>query len=116
MPTPEQIEAMGRFNEQMIEAGILLAGEGLHPSIKGARIRKEGGRYLVMDGPFSESKELIGGFWLIQVKDRDEAVAWCLRIPLEDGEEVELRQVFEVSDLPPDLANADRVTQRPVGV
>lgn len=95
---PEVFEAMGKFNEALIEAGVLLAADGLHPSSKGARVKSEGGKLVVQDGPFAESKELIAGFWIIQVKSRDEALEWVKRIPFEDGEEIEVRQVFEAAD------------------
>ncbi|MGB3028269.1 YciI family protein [Paradevosia shaoguanensis] len=98
MPTPEQLAEMGRFNEELIKAGILLAAEGLTASKEGARVCFEGsGKTTIKDGPFTESKELVAGFWIIQVKDRDEALAWARRIPFEEGE-VEVRRVSEVSD------------------
>jgi hypothetical protein len=102
MPSSELIAAMGRYNETLIDAGILLAGEGLQASSKGARIKLEAGKPIVTDGPFAETKELLAGFWLIQVKDKAEALEWCKRIPLAEGEEVELRQVFEAFDFPVD--------------
>jgi hypothetical protein len=106
MPPPEAFEAMGKFNDQLIDAGVLLAGDGLRPSSEGARIRREGDRRVVIDGPFSETKELIAGYWMIQAKDKEEALSWAKRIPLDEGEEVELRRVFEAADfaevLPPE--------------
>jgi hypothetical protein len=101
-PTSEQLAEMGRFNDMLIEAGVLLAAEGLHSVIHATRVRREGGRHIVTDGPFAETKEAIAGFWLVQVKNRDEAVAWAQRIPLAEGEEVELRQVQEVTDFSAD--------------
>lgn len=98
MPAPEIFEAMGRFNEQLIEAGVLLAGEGLHPSKEGAKVTSRHGKLTVIDGPFAETKELIAGFWIISAKDKDEALSWVSRIPLDDGETVELRRVFEAAD------------------
>lgn len=98
MPSPEVLEAMGKFNEQLIEAGVVLAGEGLHPSSEGALITSKGGKLTVVDGPFAETKELIAGFWIISVKSRDEALEWVKRIPFEDGETIELRRVFEAAD------------------
>jgi len=98
MPSEEQLAAMGRFNEEMVKAGVMLAGEGLHPTSKGARIRFEGGEQTVVDGPFAETKEVLGGYWLIQTRDRDEAIEWLKRAPFEDGDEVEIRQVFEEDD------------------
>jgi hypothetical protein len=104
MPKANLVEEMGRFNEELLKAGVLLAGEGLHPSSKGARIRFENGKATkVIDGPFAETKELVAGYWLIQVKSKDEAIAWMRRCPApHDGEatEIELRQVFELSDFP----------------
>ncbi|HZT09022.1 MAG TPA: YciI family protein [Chloroflexota bacterium] len=98
MPDQKTLAEMGKFNEEMVKAGVLLAGEGLHPTSKGARIRFSGGTTAVMDGPFTESKELIAGFWLIQVKSKDEAIAWMRRAPFPDGVVLELRQVFEAED------------------
>src|SRR5262245_44541083 len=97
MPSREMLEAMGKFNEQLIQAGVMLAGEGLHPSSKGARVRFQGGKKTVIDGPFAETKELIAGFWIWQVKSRDEAIEWLKKAPFE-GTEVEIRQVFETED------------------
>jgi hypothetical protein len=91
---------MGRYNEELVKAGVMLAGEGLHPSSKGARIKFTDGRPTVIDGPFAEAKELIAGFWLIDVKSKEEAIEWMKRIPCTDGVEtnVEIRQVFEADD------------------
>jgi len=111
MPSSELIAAMGKYNEDLIKAGVLLAGEGLHPSASGARVKRENGRIVVTDGPFSEAKELIAGFWLIQVKSRDEALEWMKRIPFQEGEEMELRQVFEVSDFAVDPVSAEALAQ-----
>lgn len=98
--SPEEFAAMGRYNDQLIAAGILLAADGLQPSSSGARVKFDGGKTSVTDGPFAESKELIAGFWVIDVKSMDEALAWARRIPFEQGE-VEIRKVFEASDFPP---------------
>jgi hypothetical protein len=98
LPTMEQITEMGKFNEEMIKAGIMLAADGLQSSAKGARVRFDGATRTVIDGPFAETKELLAGYWVIQVKSRDEAIAWATRIPFENGEEVEVRQVFEAAD------------------
>ncbi len=100
LPTAEQLEEMGRYNEELVRAGVMLAGEGLHPSSKGARVRYNGKERTVIDGPFGETKELIAGFWLIQVKSRDEAIEWVKRIPFQE-DEVEIRQVFETEDFAP---------------
>jgi hypothetical protein len=88
---------MGKFNEELSKAGVMLAGEGLHPSSKGARVRFSGGKRTVIDGPFAETKELVAGFWLWQVKSREEAIEWLKRAPF-DNTEVEIRQVFEADD------------------
>ncbi len=98
MPSEEQLAEMGRYNEELAKAGVMLAGEGLHPSSKGARVRFEGRDRTVIDGPFAEAKELIAGFWLIQAKSRDEAIEWVKRAPFDGGTEIEIRQVFEDDD------------------
>ncbi|MCC7273116.1 MAG: YciI family protein [Alphaproteobacteria bacterium] len=100
MPSTELLAAMGKFNEELAAAGVLLAGEGLHPTSKGARVRFSGSRRTVIDGPFAETKELLAGFWLWQVKSLEEAIAWVRRCPNPHGEdtEVEIRQVFEADD------------------
>jgi hypothetical protein len=98
MPSTELLTAMGQFNEEMVKAGVLLAGEGLHPSSKGARIGYSGRERTVTPGPFSLTGDLVSGFWLIQVKSRDEAIDWMKRAPFEGGAEVELRQVFDSED------------------
>ena len=97
MPTLEELTEMGQFNEELVKAGVLLAGEGLHPSNKGARINYDSGKPVVVDGPFAETKELVAGFWLIQVKSREEAIQWMKRAPFRNGE-IELRQVFASED------------------
>lgn len=99
LPTTEELAAMGDFNEQLVKAGIMLAGEGLQPSSKGAaRIRFDADRATVTDGPFAETKELIAGYWLVQVKSKEEAVEWFSRAPMSPGWTLELRQVFEAED------------------
>jgi hypothetical protein len=103
LPSKELMAAMGQFNEEMVKAGVLLAGEGLHASSKGARISFSGRNRLVTDGPFAETKELLAGFWLIQVKSKEEAIEWVKRVPFADGEVVEVRQVFEASDFPSEI-------------
>jgi len=97
MPSQELLEQMNKYNQELVEAGVMLAGEGLHPSSKGARVKFSGDKRTVVDGPFTEAKELIAGFWLIQAKSKDEAVEWAKRIPSPDGgeSEIEIRQVFE---------------------
>jgi len=109
MPSPEVIAAMGRYNEALIDAGVLLAADGLHPSSSGARVKRSGGKLTITDGPFSETKELIAGFWIIQVKDRAEALEWVKRIPFDEGEEIEVRQVFEATDFPADAVTAEHL-------
>ena len=100
MPSERLLTEMGKYNEELVRAGVLLAGEGLHPSSKGARVRISGSKRTVVDGPFSETKELIAGFWLIQVTSKEEAIEWAKRIPNPEGvdAEVEIRQVFEAED------------------
>jgi hypothetical protein len=98
MPSTEMLAEMGRYNEELVKAGVMLAGEGLHPSSTGVRIRFDGKQRTVIDGPFAETKELIAGFWLIQAKDRDEAIEWVKRAPFDGGAEIEVRQVFEEED------------------
>jgi hypothetical protein len=97
LPSTELLTRMGKFNEELVKAGVMLAGEGLHASSKGARVKFSGGRTTVIDGPFAETKELVAGFWLWQVKSREEAIEWLKRAPFEDTE-VEVRQVFEADD------------------
>src|SRR4051794_3299822 len=103
MPSQEILTAMGKFNEELVNAGVMLAGEGLHPSSKGKRVRFEGGKRTVIDGPFTETKELVAGFWLWQVKSMDEAVEWLKRAPFDGGTEIEIRRVFEADDFGPAL-------------
>ena len=101
MPSEKLLTEMGKYNEELVKAGVLLAGEGLHPSSRGARVRFSGDKRTVIDGPFAETKELIAGFWLIQVKSKEEAIEWVKRIPnpMPGTEtEIEIRQVFEAAD------------------
>jgi hypothetical protein len=102
MPSQDLLEAMGKFNQQMIDAGIMLAGEGLQPSSKGSRIYFSGGKRTAVDGPFAETKELIAGYWIIQVKNKQEAIDWMMRCPAPMGPnadaQLEIRQVFEAED------------------
>ncbi len=97
MPDQKILAEMGNFNEELVKAGVMLAGEGLQPSSKGARVKFSGGKKTVIDGPFTEAKELVAGFWLWQVKSKEEAIEWLKRAPFEDTE-VEIRQVFETDD------------------
>jgi hypothetical protein len=105
MPSEQLLTEMGNFNEELVKAGIMLAGEGLHPSSKGKRVRFSGDQRTVIDGPFAETKELLAGFWLWQVKDMDEAVEWVKRCPNPMGQEseVEIRPVFEMEDFGAEL-------------
>lgn len=98
MPKRADLEPMGKFNEQLVKAGVMLAGDGLHPSSKGKRVRFEGTKRSVIDGPFTETKELIAGFWLWKVKSMQEAVDWLKRAPFDGGAEVEIRPLFEAED------------------
>ena len=105
MPSTELLTAMGKYNEELVKAGIMLAGEGLHPSSKGARVKFSGTKRTVIDGPFAETKELIAGFWLWQVKSKEEAIEWVKRCPnpLPGDSEIEIRQVFEAEDFGPEF-------------
>jgi hypothetical protein len=111
MPSEQVFREMTAFNEQLVKAGVMLAGEGLHPSARGKRVRCVGKERTVIDGPFSETKELVAGFWMWQVKSMDEAVEWIRRSPFQEGE-IELRPVFEAEDfgnaLPPDVAAKEK--------
>jgi hypothetical protein len=98
MPSKQLLTEMGKFNEELVKAGVMLAGEGLHPSSKGVRVRFSGNRRTVIDGPFAETKELIAGFWLWQVQSLEEAVEWLKRAPFDGDTEIEVRQVFEADD------------------
>lgn len=99
MPSQELIDQMGKYNEELVKAGVLLAGDGLHPSSKGAKVRfGPTGDVTVTDGPFSETKELVAGYWLIQVSSKEEAIEWVKRVPFGEGGELEIRQVFDAED------------------
>jgi hypothetical protein len=97
LPSEQELADMGRFNEEMVKAGVMLAGEGLQASAKGAKVRYDGSKRTVIDGPFTETKELIAGFWIIQVRSKAEAIEWARRVPFTEGE-LEIRQVFELED------------------
>ncbi len=103
LPTEEQLAEMAKYNEELVKAGVLLAAEGLHASSEGARVRFSGTKRTVIDGPFTEAKELIAGFWLIQAKSKEEAIEWAKRVPFEESE-IEVRQVFELEDFGPSEA------------
>lgn len=106
MPSAEAVAAMMKYNEALQKAGVLLALDGLHPPSAGARITFEGGKPKVTDGPFSEAKEVLGGYWMIQVKSKEEAIEWASRCPASANEIIEVRQVQEMSDFPPDVQEA----------
>jgi hypothetical protein len=108
LPSEELLTKMGKFNEELVKAGMMLAGEGLQPSSKGARIRFSGSKRTITDGPFTETKELIAGFWLLQAKSKAEVIEWMRRAPMEDGDELEIRQVFEAEDFGPAFTPEER--------
>jgi hypothetical protein len=101
LPDEKLLTEMGKFNDQLVKAGVMLAGEGLQPSSKGARVKFAGGKQTVTEGPFPETKQLVAGFWLWQVKSREEAIDWVKRAPFGDGTEIEVRQLFETEDFAP---------------
>ncbi|HTX20024.1 MAG TPA: YciI family protein [Bacteroidota bacterium] len=106
MPPPEAVEVMARYNDELARAGVLLSLDGLHPLLKGARVKFQGGKQIVTDGPFVEAKEVVGGYWMINVKSKEEAVEWAKRCPAvkaESGAVIEVRQVFDMSEFPEDL-------------
>ena len=120
LPTEQELTEMGNFNEELVKAGVMLAGEGLRPSSNGARVRFEkNGKKTVIDGPFTETKELVAGFWIWQVKSKDEAIEWLKRAPFRNGEEVEIRQVFEATDFgenfPPDQVAKEEAWRKKSG-
>jgi len=105
-PPADLVARMTRYNESLTKAGALLALDGLHPTSTGARVAFSGGKPTVKDGPFAEAKEVVGGYWMIQVKSRAEAIEWARRAPMPDGDVIEVRQVQELSDFPPDVRKA----------
>ncbi len=106
LPDPKAVAAMTKYNDALTKAGVLLALDGLQPPAKAKRVKFSGGKPRVTDGPFAEAKEVVGGYWLIQVKSKEEAVEWASRCPASDGDIIELRQVFEMSDFPPETQKA----------
>jgi hypothetical protein len=108
VPPADLVARMTKYNESLSKAGVLLSLDGLHPPAKGARVQFGAGKPRVVDGPFAESKELIGGFWMIQVKSREEAIEWARRAPMLDGDQIEVRQVQELSEFPPEVQAAAR--------
>lgn len=115
MPSTELLTKMGAYNEELVKAGIMLAGEGLRPSSKGKRVKFDGKKRTVIDGPFAETKELIAGFWIWQVRSLEEAVEWLKRAPFDGGEEVEIRPVFEPEDFGANLTPELREQERRLG-
>ncbi|HMD03063.1 MAG TPA: YciI family protein [Candidatus Baltobacteraceae bacterium] len=112
VPTAEAVSAMSKYNDSLAKAGVLLALEGLQPPSMGARVSFRGGKASVTDGPFAEAKEVVGGYWMIEVKSKEEAIEWASRCPAGDNEVIEVRQVFEMSDFPPDVQEAAQSTSR----
>ena len=106
VPPADLVAKMTKYNESLTKAGVLLGLDGLHPPAKGARVSFSAGKPRVTDGPFTESKELVGGYWVIQVKSKEEAVEWAKRAPMQDGDIIEVRQVQEIEDFPPDVRKA----------
>jgi len=105
-PSAEDVAKMMKYNEDLAKAGALIGLDGLHPAAKGARVSFGGGKPSVTDGPFTEAKEVLGGYWIVNVKSKEEAVAWARRCPAQEGDVIEVRQVFEMSDFPPDVKKA----------
>ena len=103
MPDPEAVGQMMKYNEALQEAGVLLSLDGLHPPSMGARVTFSGGKATVVDGPFAEAKEVLGGYWIIQVRDREEAIEWARRAPMGDNEIIEIRQIQDMEDFPPEI-------------
>jgi hypothetical protein len=112
LPDEKMLTAMGKFNEELVKAGVLLAGEGLQPTSKGARVRFAEGKPKVSDGPFAEAKEVIGGFWIFQVKSKEEAIEWVKRCPVQGDEMIEIRQIFEADDFGPALTPELRAAEQ----
>lgn len=111
LPSRELLAAMGRFNEEMVKAGVMIAGDGLQPSSKGTRVTFSGSKRTFTDGPFAETRELLAGFWMIDVKSKADALAWASRVPFTDGEVIEVRQVFEAEDFPAEIFPPDEVAR-----
>ena len=111
MPSAEMVAKMTKYNQALTKAGVLIALDGLHPASNGARVSFSGGKATVTDGPFIEAKEVLGGYWMIQVKSKQEAVEWASRCPAQDGDVIEVRQVQEMSDFPPEVQKAAGATR-----
>jgi hypothetical protein len=112
-PSADDVAAMGRYNEELTKAGVLLSLDGLRPPADGARVRFVGGTPTVTDGPFAEAKEVVGGYWLIQAASKEEAVEWATRCPAAEGDFIEVRRVFEMEDFPEDVQAAAELSERP---
>jgi hypothetical protein len=110
-PSEEAVATMGKYNEELAKAGVLLALDGLQPPAKGARLAFAGGKASVTDGPFTEAKEIVGGYWMIETKSKEEAVQWASRCPAADGDTIEVRQVYEMSDFPPEVQEAGSLSR-----
>jgi hypothetical protein len=115
VPDEKLVAAMMKYNEELAKAGVLLALDGLHPTSKGARVSFSGGKRAVIDGPFSEAREVIGGYWLWQVRSKEEAVAWADRCPAQDGDVLEIRQVFDPADFGPEIAQKESAIMDEIG-
>ncbi len=115
MPDPEAFGQMSAYNEELAQAGVLLALDGLHPGGSAAHVTVKDGKKTITDGPFAEAKEVVGGYWIIQAKTREEAVEWASRVPIGEGPRVELRQIFEISDFPQEVQDAARLSETPPG-
>jgi hypothetical protein len=117
MPSTELLAAMGRYNEELVKAGVMLAGEGLHPSSKGAKVKFSGSKRTVVDGPFAEAKELVAGFWILQTKSKEEVIEWVKRCPNPTGEEseIEIRQIFEADDFGAEFTPELREQEQRIG-
>jgi hypothetical protein len=107
-PDPKVFEDMNRYNEELQKAGVLLALDGLHPTTSAVRVRLDSGKKKVVDGPFTEAKEIVGGYWILQTRTREEAIEWARRVPLDPGSFVELRQIFEMTDFPEDIQRLNK--------
>jgi hypothetical protein len=112
LPPKELFAEMGRYNEELRKAGVLLEADGLQPTSKGAKVKFDGAKRTVIDGPFTEAKELIAGFWIFEVKSKAEAIEWVKRAPFDGGVEIEIRQIFELSDFPPEIQSAHEEARR----
>jgi hypothetical protein len=112
-PSAEDVSTMSQYNEELTKAGVLLSLDGLQPPSKGARVSLADGQKAVTDGPFAEAKEVVGGYWIIQAKSKEEAVEWATRCPLAPGDMIEVRQIFEMSDFPEEVQAAAELSQRP---